>query len=250
MAFGQKYKYEGAVPTSTGLAPAHHYHHYLDLLTDRVDYPGWNVPRAGTADKLAFYILGVSWYKDNVQRYTKINFSDCGPYIDRAMEILAGRRHWHDGQFDWSDRIAPQQVWKAVSPSKRSPIKFQKAVVALAVLEAMAEGPIGFVPPAGYQGPDVLSNCRIQPAVSYITDLEKGDLANRDDDFFERLKKATGQRHRAVFIDMADKKPVTHGLATHTRDFLRNAGIWVGNVEDRYDRLVKYPPSVHEEIDY
>jgi hypothetical protein len=213
---------------------------FTGLLEHDISYPGWHNE---TAKNIAFYIRGYTWFKENVLDRIPMNITGCKEVLPRQKEIILGRTSWKTPHFDWNEKLAPDQIHKAVSFTKRKPIQFSKAVEATVVFEAIAELLAAKVPE--FDPLDVYDRIRIEAAVSYINDFDLVKLEalkKEDPSFFPKLRAHTGQSNNAVFFDMANGNTVTQKLAESVAAFVR-PHIDIGDVGFRLNRGRRAKPS-------
>jgi len=130
--------------------------------------------------------------------------------------------HWFVGGFPWDEVFSARQAGNALSLEKRSPLRFDKVVrtihlcaAAAEALQARSQSQVG--------ADDVLDKMRIEPALSYVTDLNKDAmklLEDADPDLLRSLRDACGQTNSYVFETMTQGYTVTNSLAEKVLSYL------------------------------
>lgn len=220
-----------------------------ELLEEDVTYDGWEHE---TAEKLAFYIRGFTWFRDKVIA-GKIKLAAVGAFIPQMKTIVQQRPGWIGKPLNWNEPFGDRQFINVASATRRHTPRFHKAAEIIALCEAIT-GHVHAQDPTRPAPDEVYEHMRVEAAVSYIhgfdLDLVK-KLEEEKPTFLRELGLATGQRSLNVFREMAHGRTVTHKLARWTHVFLVQEfeNHAVGEVDFRLHGKRLYQPSKEENVD-
>ncbi len=210
-----------------------------ELLTFADLDAGWE---RTTAKQRSFYVRGATSFLATVDSPV----SEVAKFSATAFDMLRSVFHVPEGQ-EWIEGFSPRQVMDALSLTNRRPVRFSKAALVIATCEAMAQA----LRTEGRNIERPFAMMKIEPATFYLNDFDVAFLnnLNKDEpDILEILRDATGQRSRAVFIDLSNGYTVTRVLAEKTRSALQSVfpNRLFGGVDSRYHRGMKGASSYEE----
>lgn len=216
------------------------------LLEVDVTYPGWE---SGTAEKKAFYVRGFSWFRDKVLG-RHIYPTACGSYVPGMKKLLRERPGWLERPFRWQEDFALRQFVNSASSQRRLTQKFYKAAETILLCDVIAAD-LHRKNPQNPPADAVYEHMRIEPAVSFVHDLNKNVLQSLSPEQFEMLRRWTGQPNREVFFEMAAGDTVTHKLAQRTKRYFNKyvPEAMLGEPDFRFWPKRTYKPSGNENFD-
>ena len=200
--------------------------------------------RFTVARNRAFYVRGISWFRDHVQS----NIRSIDRPNERITEIISKEDRWISSSFDFSKNYAiNQQLYPAF---RKNPLLFEKAISTIILLYSYCRQ-------NGHDS-DVLNRFSVEPAVSYIKSFS-GDLLQEiekeNQHYLHALAEATLQGTKDILYKLADGKgTVTHKLAHRIRgaiaeDFKHNERIYVGAVDIKTGRFSALSGDEGESVD-